>query len=139
MDKELSKVGDTSTCPVAVIVKNGKVLMGLRHYGPGDWKEVSVWTIPGGRCEVGETVEVTLRREAEEETGINDLEVLEYLGEVSGAKAGDKVRIFLCQTSQEEQLVEPKKFSEWRWFGNDKFPENFINPAILEIIKRQLK
>jgi 8-oxo-dGTP diphosphatase len=135
MKKQLSKIGDGRICPVAVIVKERKVLMGLRHYTPDKWKTISVWTIPGGRCDPGETLEATLRREVEEETGINDLEIEGYIGEVSGAKSKDIVPIFICKSEQEAQLIEPEKFSAWRWFNLDECPSNFINPVALELIK----
>ncbi len=138
MEKELSRIGNKTTCPVAVIIKNGKVLMGLRHYTPDRWKTISVWTIPGGRCDSGETLEITIRREVKEETGITNLEILKYLGEVSGAKEGDTVPLFICRTEQEAQLIEPEKFSEWRWFGVEEFPKNFINPSALKFIKEHL-
>ncbi len=124
---EIERLGDTKTCPVAVITRNGKVLMGLRNYTPDKWKTVSVWTIPGGRCDEGEKLETTLRREVAEETGINDLEITEYLGQVPGAKEGDVVPMFRATTTDEPQLLEPEKFSEWKWVGKDEIPENFIN------------
>ena len=126
-------------CPVAVIIKNRQVLMGLRHYTPDKWKKISVWTIPGGRCDNGEKLETTLCREVEEETGINDLEIIDYLGDVPGAKSGDIVPLFIGRSQQEPKLIEPEKFSQWRWFGVDEFPDNFINPASLVLIKKYLK
>lgn len=138
MENQLSKIGDKTTCPVAVIVRNGKVLMGLRHYTPDKWKTISVWTIPGGRCDSGETLETTLRREVEEETGINDLEILKYLGEVPGSKSRDIVPLFICNSKQEARLIEPEKFSKWRWFSEKEYPENFINSVALELIKKYI-
>lgn len=138
MEDYLSKIGDSTTCPVAVIVRNEKILMGLRHYTPDKWKTISVWTVPGGRCDSGETIETALRREVEEETGINDLKIVKYLGEVPGSKLGDKVPLFICNSMQEARLIEPDKFSEWRWFGEKEYPENFINQGALEIIKAHL-
>jgi len=138
MENQLSKVGEKTTCPVAIIIKNEKVLMGLRHYTPDKWKTISVWTVPGGRCDTGETLEKTLRREVKEETGINDLKIIKYLGEVPGSKSGDRVPLFVCSTGQEARLLEPEKFSEWRWFGIKEYPENFINQIALDFIKKYL-
>lgn len=115
MQNQLIKQGDGITCPIAVVVKDGKVLTGHRHYTPDKWKKISVWTIPGGRSDIGETVEQTLRREVAEEVDITDLNILDFIGEVPGAKEGDVVLMFYCTTKQDAKLMEPEKFSEWKW------------------------
>ncbi len=138
LERELAKIGSVLICPVAVIVRDGRVLMGLRHYTADKWKEVSVWTIPGGRCDPGELVGVALRREVREEIGVTELEIVSYGGTVAGAKPGDMVPIFVCQTGQEPQLLEPGKFSDWRWFDEQELPDSFINAAALERIRAVL-
>lgn len=134
----LSKVGNKSTCPVVVIVRDGKVLLGHRHYISDKWKDLSVWTTPGGRCDEGETVEQTLRREVFEETGIKNLEIEKYIGNVPGAKEGDDVLIFTGTTKDEPLLMEPEKFSEWNWFKFSEIPLDFINEKAKDLIVRSL-
>ncbi len=134
LQQKLRQKGDGLTCPVAIIIREGKVLMGLRNYTPDKWKTISVWTIPGGRCDEEEILEETLRRETEEETGINDLVIKEFVGEFPGSKEGDIVPVFLCGSEQEVELLEPHKFSEWKWFGKDDLPENFINKHIQKVL-----
>src|SRR3989344_209464 len=97
MHNQLTKQGDGITCPIEVVVKDGKVLTGHRHYAPDKWKKISVWTIPGGRSD------------------IRDLDILDFIGEVPGAKEGDVVLMFYCTTKQDAKLMEPEKFSEWKW------------------------
>lgn len=121
MKEKLLQIGNTSTCPVAVIMRDGCILMGHRNYTKDKWKEVSVWTMPGGRCDAGETVERALRREVMEEVGINQLQILEHIGDVPGAKDGDVVPLFFCETSQDFTLMEPEKFSEWRWVPKEEY------------------
>jgi 8-oxo-dGTP pyrophosphatase MutT (NUDIX family) len=115
LTEQLLKQGDGIICPIAVIVKDGAVLTGHRHYTPDKWKKISVWTMPGGRSDVGETIEQTLRRETVEEVNITDLNIVDFIGEVPGAKEGDLVLMFYCTTKQDAKLMEPEKFSEWRW------------------------
>jgi ADP-ribose pyrophosphatase YjhB (NUDIX family) len=50
----------------AVIVQNGKVVVIKRRYEP----LAGQWTLPGGRLELGETLEAGLAREMLEETGL---------------------------------------------------------------------
>lgn len=142
LKQELSKIRDTLTCAAAVIVRDGKILLGMRNYTPDKWKAISVWTMPGGRCDLGETVEETLRREVQEEIGITDLEIRYYIGEVLGAKEGDVVPLFLCQTDQEPQLMEPEKFSEWKWVPIEEYikgaPYDVINAEAHRIISEFL-
>jgi len=54
----------------AVIVQDGVVLLVRRRYEP----LAGQWSLPGGRLELGETLEVGLAREMLEETGL-DVEV----------------------------------------------------------------
>lgn len=130
----LQKKGGNKDVPIAFIFKGDKLLIGLRNYTPDKWKSISVWTAPGGRCDNGETLETTLKREVFEEVGINNLKITKYLGSVPGAKEGDLVYVFSVETSQEPKLMEPTKFSEWKWCKVSEIPSNFINPDSLKLI-----
>jgi 8-oxo-dGTP diphosphatase len=136
---KLSSIGNRTTCPAIAIIRGNKMLIGLRHYTPEKFKKISLWTTPGGRCDEGETIGQTLRRETAEETGIINFEITDYLGEVAGAKEGDIVPVFIGRTDDEPRLMEPEKFSEWKWEDLNNIPENFINPAALTLIKEYLK
>lgn len=136
--ENLDKDGDGIICLFATIIRNKKVLLGLRNYTADKWKDISVWTAPGGRSEKGETLKETLLREVKEEVGITDLKIEKFLGEFPGAKEGDVVHMYLCTSEQEAKLMEPDKFSEWKWFGKDEIPENFINSKGEEIVRELL-
>lgn len=126
-------------CPAAVVERNGKVLIGFRHYTPNKWKNISVWTFPGGRCEEGEILEQALRREIKEETGIINFEIVDYLGEIPGASDGNRVPLFYCRTFEDARLMEPEKFSEWRWVDIDHLPDNFINSDMVKVVQKFLR
>lgn len=125
------------------MINADKVLVGHRHYTKDKWKDISVWTNPGGRSDVGEIIEQTLRREVAEEVNINDFEIVDFIGEVPGAKEGDVVLIFHCETKQDAKLMEPEKFSEWKWvsiveYVNDTQYSGF-NPAAKKVITEYLQ
>jgi mutator protein MutT len=58
----------------AIIITEGKILLEKRKNDPGRGK----WSIPGGLVELGESVEETVIREVEEETGL-DVEKPEHI------------------------------------------------------------
>ena len=143
METKLNEIGNELKCPIAIIMRDGKILTGLRNYRKDKWKEISVWTIPGGRCDKGETIKETLTREIEEEVGITEFEIIDFIGETPGAKEEDIVPIFFCTTKQDFKLMEPEKFSEWRWISKDEYigDEQYsgFNPKAKEIIVNYLK
>jgi ADP-ribose pyrophosphatase YjhB (NUDIX family) len=139
MKEKLNKIGNKNICPVAIISKDGLYLVGCRHYSP---KNI-VWTNVGGRSEIGETIEQTLRREVREEVGIDEFDIVDYIGEVGGAKKGDIVPIFFARTNCDAKLMEPEKFSEWKWISfDDYFTDkrySGINPDARKMIINYLK
>lgn len=134
LEEYLNKIGTNKIAVSVFIIKDDKILIGLRNYTPDKWKTVSVWTTPGGRCDEGDTLGNTVIRETEEEVGISDLKITDYLGTVLGAKEGDILFVFKGESNQEPKLMEPEKFSEWKWCKLSKIPENFINPAALKLM-----
>jgi ADP-ribose pyrophosphatase YjhB (NUDIX family) len=129
MQDILSTTGTSTTCAIALVIKDKKILLGHRHY-----EEVSLWTCPGGRSDFGETIETTLRRETTEEIGVDNLEIKQYLGEFPGYQKEDVVYVFHCTTNQDIKLMEPEKFSEWKWFSKEELPDYIINKGLQEIV-----
>jgi len=139
LEQQLTRIGDERTCPTMVLMKGRSLLLGLRNYTPEKWKDISVWITPGGRCDPGETLEQTLRREVLEEVNITRFDIKAMIGEVPGAKEGDIVPIFFGTTEEEPTLMEPQKFQEWRWVldreYNQGHPYDIVNPAAHGLIR----
>ena len=73
--EEVFDMLDRKRVTAAVLFKDGKVLVAQR--GPND-KLANKWEFPGGKVEPGEAPEACLKRELQEELGI-DVSVGEYL------------------------------------------------------------
>jgi 8-oxo-dGTP diphosphatase len=111
-----------------VIVRDGKVLLGLRRGSHG----AGAWALPGGHLEWGETIESCARREVREETGL-DLGVVTqgpYTNDVMAAEGKHYVTCFVeaVGLSGEAQVLEPTKCERWAWFAWSEMPENLFQP-----------
>jgi ADP-ribose pyrophosphatase YjhB (NUDIX family) len=146
LKEKLNEMGSHEKCPIVILMRDRKILTGHRHYSKEKWKDVSVWTYPGGRCDAGETLEQTVRRETQEEVGITKFEITDFISEVPGAKEGDIVSVFFGVTEEDAKLMEPDKFSEWRWVSMEEYIVNKqygFNPharqAIIDFLKVRFK
>jgi len=121
---------------VGVMVSNekGEVLLGLRHssHGAGEW------SFPGGKVDLGETIEQTAKRETKEETNleVDDLELVSLTNELRYLKDGKQFVVigFKANSYQGElQLANPERFHEWRWFSLDNLPSPLFEGTELMI------
>ena len=125
-------------CPLTIMIKDEKILCGLRNYTRNVYKDISAWTLPGGRSNSGETVEQALRREVAEEVGITYFEIADFVGEKPGMKPNTIVLVFLSFTDQEPKLLEPDKFSGWKWVSISEYIHDekygLLNPEVQKMI-----
>ncbi len=126
------KITPEQLCVFAFIRKENKVLMGLREY----IKYKPVWTYPGGRGQLDETLIDSLKREIAEEIGVSEITPIRVIGQKDGVKNGDRVYFVECKISGEPRLMEPEKFKEWKWFPFNDLPENLIDTQDIEFLKK---
>lgn len=108
-------------------------MIGKRHnnssHGAG------TWCFPGGHLEFGESFEECALRETAEEVGVN-LKQLRFQC-VANIKKYQKHHVligFIADwKSVEPKLLEPDKFSEWKWFSLDKLPKPLFEASRLMI------
>jgi len=111
----------------AIIVDvSGRLFLSKR--GPLAKNERGTWEFPGGAVEYGETLEKALRREIEEEYGV-EIEVGELVDVVDHILPEESQHwvspTFICRIKNgQPQIREPGKCDAIAWFGLEEIPEN---------------
>jgi len=126
-EKECIKVGVE-----AFIIADDKLLLGKRKNVPGDGE----WGLPGGHLELGETLSECMKRELQEELGIQARDFkLVALDNNPKNIGGHYIHIgFLVGNFDGSiALKEPEKCEEWRFFPIDNLPENIFSAHRKEI------
>lgn len=116
---------------IGIILENGKMLLIKRGTEPYE----GYWCPPGGVQEEGETLEETVEREVNEETGL-EVEVVKKLGKVRGPITGKFHTLFLCPAKGGSPWPSPPETTEVRWISYEKLPELPIPPFIRNFLDR---
>lgn len=105
------------------IIKNGRVLLGKRKNAHGD----GTWAPPGGHLEFGETLEQCADREVKEETGltIKNIRPGSFTNDIFEKENKHYITIYMLADYVKgvEQVLEPDRCIEWKWFTWGDFPE----------------
>ena len=106
----------------AAILQDGKLLLIKRLRSP----EADHWGLPGGKVDLLETVEHAVKREIDEELGIQlgDVELLCVVDLIDADGAEHWVAPVYLATKFEgtPRLVEPEKHSDFGWFALHDLP-----------------
>ncbi len=109
-------------CISAVLIRDDKVLLVKRL--PQRKVYPDLWDLPGGHIEGDETPEDALRREAQEELGI-DVERYQELGTVlDPVEPADIIVFAVSAWDGEPTNAAPEEHSEIDWFTQDSLPES---------------
>lgn len=135
--------------PVALIVKDGKLLMSLRN-DPDRLEFHKKWEFPGGGVELGENVHNCLKREIKEETGY-EIEIVRLLqGIFVLYRPQYQYQVYLlpyvCSITGgdgnpgDAEVIEMKFLSLDEWLTMDLIGENLVMykailPELKEIIQ----
>ena len=108
----------------AVIIRDGKVLMIKRGHEPNKGR----WSIPGGKIELGETVDEAAQREVFEECNIK-IEILKllFVGEKIVRDDAGKVKyhyvlIDLLAEYKSGEIAAQSDAAEYRWVTAEELP-----------------
>jgi 8-oxo-dGTP diphosphatase len=125
----------------AVITDGGsRVLLTRRSRAP----YMDHWDLPGGFLEYGEHPEDGLRREIQEELGIQ-IEIEEFLGHLISTYGNNGpyvLNILYVARANVTTAVARDDISEFRWFDLDNLPEQFafpVNAIALELWRKRCK
>ena len=114
-----------------VIVKNDKVLLGLRKNTQYFNQH---WSIPIGHVEKGETCQNAIQRELKEELAIDLLEFHEYCHKYDESESIEQT-VFIVKTWQGEvENAEPHLCECLEWFSFTDLPKK-MPPVCCKILK----
>ncbi len=111
--RAVTRNGPTRVVGLA-LVRDGAVLLGRRAAARTSFP--SVWDVPGGHVEPGETLRAAARREAREELGV-DVEVGGPIGRITSAALGVEMTVFRIEKWRGTVVnAAPREHDELGWF-----------------------
>ena len=116
----------------AILVKDGKILIAKRK--PGG-KLPDKWEFPGGKVEAGETPPECLKREIQEEFGI-DVFVGKFLGESVYHYHHGSIRLLAYLVRWQAGNLSLKDHADYAWVTYDRLEEFDFSPADLPFVER---
>lgn len=105
---------DSNVSAVAVIFRNGKVLLGKSTASDA---RGGTWCFPGGHIKADEEAMVGAEREAKEEAGV-DCECVKYLG----AEKNGRVKFFEC-IAKSGRIKPNSEFSDMKFIAIDELDD----------------
>jgi len=121
IDPRLNEIDDCLyRVAVRVLVVNNDKLLLVKE-ADDDW-----WALPGGGIDHGESIEITVTREIEEELGVPASEVLSsfeivYYNIGNVVNAIPRMNLFFKVSIPETSLKKTDHVSEWKWVTKEEF------------------
>ena len=117
----------------AVIQRDSSVLLLKR---PKDDFMGGIYELPSGRVEDGESLDIALYREVEEETGLKIREIKRYLGHFDyESKSGKKTRQFNFAVTVGESLeIKLQEHDNYAWANKDQLQQYPITDSVKQIL-----
>lgn len=116
----------------AAIFHQGRCLVALRS---ASMSLPLKWEFPGGKIEPGESPELALRREIQEELGL-EIEVEELLGRGQSTHDGHAVELSVYRAQFLRGELQLSEHAEARWLSDSELPDLEWASADLPIVPR---
>ena len=115
----------------AVVMRDGKYMIARR--APGKHL-AGHWEFPGGKIEKGETPEVSLQREIEEEFGVH-AEVGQYLGDNVHDYGEKIVRLMAYEVTVAEDIHQSTDHDQIEWVELSQMHDYPLAPADVPLLR----
>lgn len=117
----------------AIVLRDSKILLLER---PKDDFMGGIYELPSGKVEKGETLNVALAREVEEETGLTIESIIRYVGHFDyESKSGKKTRQFNFLVTVEPPLrIKLEEHSGYAWADANQLDKYPITENVSQII-----
>lgn len=125
--------------------EEGKIYYLLLHYPVGFRTSKDYWDLPKGHIEKGESVEETVKREVEEETGLKDLKILKGFKETIKyffTLQGKNILKFVTFLSAETKTKKVKiswEHTGYQWLPYEKALKELTFKNAKDILKKANK
>jgi 8-oxo-dGTP diphosphatase len=123
------------TVTAAVLEKDGRILIARRKRGD---RLADKWEFPGGKLEEDETPEVCLRRELQEELGI-DVVVGGFVGRSSHRYPHGEIELLAYRVTHLAGDFQLHDHEEIRWVLPTNLPSHDFSAADIPIVKLLLE
>ncbi len=121
-----------TTVVAAVIERDGRVLIGQR---PAGKRHALKWEFPGGKVEPGESPEDALRRELDEELGIQAA-IGDRIAEYDYAYPGrEPIRLIFFAVGEFTGTIENRVFEQIVWDTRERLPDYDFLEGDLDFVR----
>jgi 8-oxo-dGTP diphosphatase len=116
----------------AILIKDTKILIAKRK---ADDRQANKWEFPGGTVEKNESPEKCLKREMQEEFGI-EVSVGRFLGESTYHYDHGSIKLLVYLTYLVSGKLAPKDHSEFQWVSTQQLSDYDFAPADIPFVEK---
>ena len=116
----------------AILIKDGKILIAKRK---ADDRQANKWEFPGGTVEQNETPQACLKREIQEEFGIN-VSVGRILGESIYHYDHGSIKLLAYRVHWKSGKIALNDHADYRWVSAKQLVEYDFAPADIPFVEK---